>query len=55
MNRPKTMSEYEAESVTNVVGRSAVCCSSKPSRMTIESRNVPGTTNPKKPMLPAEV
>ncbi len=37
------MSEYEAESVTRVVGRSEVCCSSKPSRMT------------KKPMLPAEV
>jgi len=49
------MSEYEAESVTRVVGRSEVCCSSKPSRMTIESRKVPGTTNPKKPMLPAEV
>jgi hypothetical protein len=46
---------YEAESVTRVVGRSEVCCSSKPSRMTIESRKVPGTTNPKKPMLPAEV
>jgi len=55
MNSPKTMSEYEAESVTRVVGRSEVCCSSKPSRMTIESRKVPGTTNPKKPMLPAEV
>jgi hypothetical protein len=41
--------------VTRVVGLSEVFCSSKPSRMTIESRNVPGTTNPKKPMLPADV
>jgi len=30
-------------------------CSSSPSRMTIESRKVPGTTKPKKPMLPADV
>jgi hypothetical protein len=51
----KTMSEYDAESVTSVVGHSDVCCSSNPSRMTMESRNVPGTTNPKKPMLPADV
>jgi hypothetical protein len=49
------MSEYEAESVTRAVGRSEVCCWSSPSRMTIESRNVPGTTNPKKPILPADV
>src|SRR5258708_2374424 len=28
MNRPKTMSEYDAESVTSVVGPSEVCCSS---------------------------
>jgi len=46
---------YEAESVTRVVGRSEVCCSSRPSRITIESRRVPGTTNPKKPMLPTDV
>jgi hypothetical protein len=30
----KTMSEYDAESVTRVVGRSDVRCSSNPSRMT---------------------
>jgi hypothetical protein len=47
--------DVRVRSRVRVVGPSEVCCSSKPSRMTIESRKVPGTTNPKKPMLPAEV
>jgi hypothetical protein len=55
MNRPKTMSEYAAESVIRTVGRREVCCSSRPSRMTMESRSVPGTGKPKNPMLLAEV
>jgi hypothetical protein len=46
------MSECDPESVTSIVGRSEVCCPRSPSRIIVDSRNVPGTTNP---IVPVDV